>query len=1618
MSKKDISVHANNQMSSDVLRVRYRQELNSLSLEPESNQSFNRRSLAIWLFEWYDSKGRRLPYGKNEKRLNEIPEEELEFLHGILKELPGDFPMIRYSVLWSKWLLPNVKIDNSRKCFDYWLGIMKIMEERFSTVYVNDVDPLVKLVSDYLHSALPDEFELCYVGVKLLKKLVSMYIPPRKGFGIVTTRLLESFGSFYVKETFESAFVAQIKDEIAQLVQICVSDKHLPSFLSILKNEVLSVTGSPKQNLSTNHSFSLNYTFDFYKTLVGQGSRFDCFIPLIVKKIHEVERSVHRENQTSSIIGGDYLLFFLYLSLNLADQKEFHEKSKYVNECFNFFIEVNTFNIRESDDEFGNNFKLRIYELIFKKLQESISRATLNPVIWKTIENSIIIDPVKCLEFLSRIFLSGKADQLAIPKSGQLYYKNPIYGPLEIMLDFISGEDLSSNINDSILLNSESSASSSLAACISKYMLTFIKLHDLPLFFSSLSEVLLKNIKTKDLFKLEDIFLSTQVLQTIKDNIGVSILPSQTSDIFDSFLRFLNGNSSGSLLYESVSGSWIGVLMIAIPLSESSIPSLEHAARQIHQYIRNSDSNCSFTNNSKTIQITCTIGLIHLLRKLLSWNIEQNSEFIQMLNFHYDKILSQNYDGKCDQSYSHHPSLNVYNNLVYLITLITKLRDSGSLNRNDFNKVFVLYVLILDGCSSLVSNDPAWRIRVNRILTKFILQNISHLKSIEEYIKDYVESRNENEFPQFSSFMRSLYQEYIQTNYVPNSLFRSLVQIPYLTNLMIDMALEELDRLIETGRNKRRRLNSDQVSGEHDFFLYNDLQMIDFWNRRDLVTYFVNNRTEPILGDIFSKVSKLYLKLVLEFDYVSGSKRDKSSLLHSLKKAVEGIMRWINIESEIGTNDFIIRLSQAFFSSENGKKEPNSLAKLLALISKVETNTKLSQNLNLILRKLVKSASESEEESKKTGDLLLTQMESLDWWWWINITNNFEDILAENMSWVSQIQLCIDLCSENSFILTKEKIVGKVNIFQTLRDLKGKLKERKRMEMLYSAKICELYLEIDPEIQNWDLNTEETVGKFDETQENWSFPKIKSIIKILRRLLDGIRNVFEDSEKRKKLLNEGFILIDLSINYLKQVVQIINKTVSELKKNQENMKLCFGSLEKVYSDTFMLFLELIRINLEFGIYGTDQKDCYVLGFGDHYKTVSEWNRYVVKCILEGSSIRKEDYSHSSQIYRQMDIYEMVSRLVSGSVTSLLNYAINETMINVNFSREENLFVLLSHLDLFWGVIRNKGQIYRCLSPCLKGRLFSKIKSWGTSDKLEFSIEILISKLLDSIERRRSDIRNEYILCTFSFIRLSNIISILYSCCVGCYIEGVKENPRSSLNNSRIIHISNILLVISSRISSIGLVFRLDDLEEIMGKERMGEKTKELFYLALFECLTISPYIPLYTLLNPLWDQSNRKKNGNQSSRGHLDVWISQFHLIEEALKNLVNLGDQMSLHPVGLKLYTFHNKRISRLYPLVVSQITKNKVQRYSISLACDLINYINIINKRLENVEDDEDLREIINLNVQIIKNSCLNPILSVIDDHCKQSLFTMLKDEQRIIFKQINKKNSEFLSFSKLEG
>lgn len=1602
MSERDKGVHEKkNQMSSNVLKVRYKQELGSLRLEDDNDHNVDRRGLAIWLFEWYESRGRRLPYGMDEQRPNKISEEELDFLYRVLRELPVDFPMIRYSALWSKWLFPNISVRSSgREYYNTWLGIMKIMEERFPNVYVNDIDPLVGLVTDDLQSSSPPDFELCYVGLKLLGKLITMYIPPRKGFCIVTGGFLGVLRSFYTREDLYGTFAPEIKREITRLVQVSVNEKHLPSFLPILRSEVSSITGrSPKKTSYT------NYTFDLYKILVKKNSEFDCFLPLIIEKIHEIERSDQRESQTRSTIGGDYLLFFLYLSLNLEDSQSFFQHVKYVNECFAFFIRVNTFNIRESEDEFGNNFKLRIYELILRKLQECISERALDQNVWKIIESSILIDPIKCLELLPSLLPHhGKS---SVPKYARSTHKPSLYDPLNIMLDFISSEDLSPQ-EQSALVQSENSVSS-LETCLSKYILTFIKLHDLSLFFSNLSEVFSRlDNSSKNLHRYEHVFLSTEVLQTIRDSIGLSVLPGQASDIINSFLGFLKMNKSGSLLHECVAVSWTGILLITIPLSEPSIPALKKAVDQIHQYILDYDSEKAVSKGSKALQTTCTVGLIHLLRKLSSWHTELRDELSEMLNYHYNKVLAQDPEALRPEEDSSSLPSDIYDALVHLIVLITRLRDLGSLEIEDFVKIFMLYGRILNDSLELSQDDFLWRIRVNKILIRFILTNISYLEGTKKCLESYI--RDEEKFPNFSSFLKSLFELFLQTSNVPSPIFRSLVQTPYLPGLMVDMALEMVKNNTINDKRKKRKLSHNHGSRDLDSLVSHTFRILDFWNQKKVVMFFVNNRTKLLTQDkVFSKISRLYLTLVFELDSILSSEQEQYSLISSIEKAAEGIMTWIIIEEEVGASDFVQELSQVLFAQE-GVEEKRRLVRLLDLISRAEANSELSQNLNSVLISSVRSFSGSEKNPRKIGSLVIKQMDSLDWWWWIDVRKDFEDLLGKKKSWINQIQLCIDLSSEKSFKGIKKRILGKVDIFQILAGLEDKLREDKKTELLYLAKICELYLGIHPEIQDWDPGSG---SKDHETQESKSLLGANKAIKALGVVLDRVKRVLLDPKMTRKLLKECFILVDLVVKCLRQVVRVIDHTMSSLKKSQTHMELLFELLKEVYSGTFGLILELIRVNLEFGIYNTTVQDNHdKTEPGSNYKSISTWSRQFMKSVLEGSSMNKEDYKYSPHAYRQMEIYEMISSLVNSSVGSILNHVINQSIIQVKFARE-SLFVVLSHLDLFWGIIRNKGIIYRLLSYCLKGNLFSKISSWGASDKLEFVIEIMISKFIDFLENKESNMRREYILCTFSLIRLSNIISILYSCCVKCYIFEIKENERTSLSNSRIVTISNMLLVISSKLSGIGLGLRFDNLEVISKEENFDKNTRESFYQALFECLMVSPYIPLYTLINPIWDQSNRKKNKNQRSTGHLDVWISQFHLVEESLKNLLSLGEHISLHTMGLKLYAVHNKRISRLYPLIVSLITKDKVQRYSISLVCDLINHINILNKRLELVDDDDEVREAINLNIKVIKNSCLDPVLSVIDSHCKQSLFTMLKDEQRIIFKQIVKSNSETLSF-----
>ncbi|KAF7458225.1 hypothetical protein HWI79_1226 [Cryptosporidium felis] len=1585
-------------MNSDVLRVRYRRELSSLSLGEEVSRSSEKRDLAIWLFEWYDSKGRKLPYSQDEGRLDKVPIEELNFLKEVLEELPGDFPMIRFSTLWSNWLLPHVKMGLSKEYDLLWAGIMELIERKFPNVFLGDIDSFVNSVSYYLQLDPVSYVELCYTTIKLLRKLISMYVPPRKGFALISGRLIKPLEAYYSSKIHVNSVTSKVRREIEKLLQTTVSEKHLSSFVSILRVETLTLIDQKTPSLRQNPSS--NYTMELFKAIIGEEPQFDYFIFTIIKQIYETERLLSSDLSPSTSIGSEYLLFFLYLSINLRDQTQFLRKIQALNECFDFFIEKNTFNIRESTDEFGNNFKLRIYDIIFEKLHNSISLGYFNPDIWRLIENSILIDPIRSLEFLPDIFISQKGNfkKPIVLKLQDRATISPASGLTEIILSFISGKKLETGKYPALMESSLKSEESSLITCISKYILTFMKLHDLPLLFNTFSEILSSEIVPKDRVFYEEIFLNFQVLQVIKDNIGHSTLPGQISNILDSFFEFMKANISQNHLFEVVSSSWTGVLLVAIPLSEPSLSSIENILIQIHSYVRE-----NARNYPKSTHLTTTLGMIHTVRKLISWNIEKKGELLEILNFHFSRIIDDlNVEHQEDGESSQFSKINSC--LIHLIIHVTKIRDSMKISKEDFAKTFHIYNDIISLITP-VPNLTLDKYSVDKILIIFIITNLSSLQEARDFFN------MEDLYWTHDSFLRSFLKLFIFQNSISKSLLNSILQVPNLPLLLFKLTLEsitptETSKDLKRSSIKKRKLDSKSII-LRQIPMFHLAEILDFWGKKEIIVFFVN--VSDILDENPSKlISKFYFNLLFNSDNLLSP--DRNNL--PVEKIVEGVTNWIHTEDKAGTSDFLGEFSAILFRiNEEGTKD--NISHFLTLISDLRDNPKLLQKLSYIFKRVIKFASMDERKLQEINKEVVYHMKSLNWWWWRDVDDKFEEILSLNMSWISQIQFCIDL----SLDLDLPSLKGDMNIIVMLGNLKKRFRKRKKTEVLFFKSLCELYLKVNPNIQDWNFSVDsKKIAKFCgkdsgiEKVTNEILYKLNILSKIQKSILEEIREVFIDPEKSESLLNENFSLLDLVISYLKRVIETMNSFISEGKKKKGVIEDNFTEIEKVYLGIFEVIFKVLQINLKFGIFVF--RDSSVSGSCDLI-TLTEWNRYFSKCVLEGNTMRKEDYRHSPSIYRHMDIHEALSILVNGSITSLLNKVFHGIVTSVNFTSED-LFLILTYLDLSWGIFKNKGYIYKSLSPCLRGRPYSKVLNWGSSDKLEFNIELLVSKLMSGVEKKFSDFKDEYIVCTFSFIRLSNIISILYSCCMKSYIlEGKGEGSGGAFSTCRIVSMSNLLLTIAGRLSNFGSRVRFERLETLAGTLNLDKKTRESLYLSLFECLTIPPYILLYTLLNPLWDQSSRKKNKGKEKTGHIDVWIAQFHLIEEALKNLINLGDQISLCPMGLKAYTVHNKRISRIFPLVVSQITKNKVKRYSISIAGDLINYINLLNKRLEGTELNEEARDIINMNIQIIKGSCLSPILSVIDGHCKQALFTLLKDEQRIIFKQIVRKSSESLSF-----
>ncbi|KAH7648336.1 hypothetical protein FG379_000260 [Cryptosporidium bovis] len=1749
-------------MSSNLLKIKCRRELGSLLSDFDIfDEGSGKTNISIWLFEWYILKGKKLPF-ENESKSDEIPFEELKFLYTILLNLPDDFPMIRYSQLWSKWLFPNLKLGFSHEKTEIWIKIIKLMEKRFPEVFVNDFDLYVGFLCDYLSSDCILKEKLLISMLCLLNKLLTIYIQPKKGFNIVINSLFDPLWTNYKLETEELEKLGRkidlnthklkirLIDEIYKIIQTVVSEIHIPFIELALSNNVSNLIKAESQR-----KHNLNYTNDLIQLLIGEKSKYSNFIPIIIKKMHDINYKKNKENDLKVIpndgtnkVSSEYLLFYLFLHVNLKNNDKFESNIEYVNECFDFFIKKNTFNIRESTKIFDIDFniKLKIYENIFEKLHDCILQKKTFSHIWKCYEYCILIDPVKSLNILSDVFLTfgvikNKLNCSSLKKRKLAEYKcekgiNHMNGLEMMMLDLISinnekgisGSQLSfsTELNgkefldygDNILLKGEdylfikkNAIILSITNCFSAFLLTFTKLHDLPLFFSELSKIFLN--QTLDLDICDMILLDQNILKVIT-NISNSILPGKAITIIESFFAFVKENKNKSLLHEHISTSWFGILLISIPICESSLNDFENTVEEIHEYVNKYDSNSGLLLNFRDnlLHITLNCGIINLIRKIISWNMNERKDLIEKMEYYYSKIENFKLTNEVYNTYLENSSVRLfYLKLVHFIFYLTRLRDSGVHKMDEILLIFDYYEELM----SIISNFE-FKFIIERILARFVSLNISNYKEIGNYLKSeyyYLEDSFGEKNNGFRLYLNSLLNIYVYNRidcgnnryYIP---IESIVKVPYLFLLLFKEintklhfnntdALCELTskdsskkRKIEPNKNIFNENNSKKTNlieyfNDNQFNLLSNL--LDFLNNKEIIMYLVNNKylyqdtCDKLNSEVeinqnscftFGIIYRFYYNLLFKF------KCENINDLSIVGKATFGILSWLKIEKEANVNDLIRMLMNNIFEINvkyfNNSIQKSELNKYLSLLIKLEYKDKnlFDKLITIFNETALYLINEMDENviSEKFFNGILNEMNDLDWFWWLRLNNkqvdNNEEIkniqiinYMKDDLWIIKVQFLIELfkCFKEKDNVNKleikkleKKIINKKNTIKStvsglimLKQLKIDKNECEISLIYYIIKTCELYIAINNDIMEWDITLDnheinKQVIEKNIEYENEMLDRIEKILIIIKEILTMSEQIFNNKTLvDTKNMNKGNLLLDFSITLIKSVIlKAFNSLMCKCKENQELLNIIYFKLKKIYVDIFYVHYRIIRLNIKYGIFTVNNNK------------INEWVRYFIKCILEGSNMVNDYFKDTTCVYRHMKFYDNISELINNSpATGFLTEVFQEMNMNLDNTNINNdiFWEITSLIDFVWSIVKNKGYIYKSLSPCFKNSKNLYYEKWGVSDNLYFNLEILLLKLVDKFEiflneselmSKKDKIKVNYILFTFSLIKLSNIVSILYSCCVSCYISKSNKNDSNnngkiSLINNKITSLANLILTLSSKLSLFGINVISKGEWQFIFKE-LSDNDKELYCLSIFESLTISPYLPLYSLFNPLWDQSNKKKNNN--NKGHIDVWISQFHLIQESLKHLISLGDNLiSFHDehilsYGIYSYIQHFKRISRLYPLIVTQITKNKVQRYSISIVCDLINYINTLNKRIQKYDSylsnysnsgnftignkennilNQDIRNAIDISIQIIKNSCLYHILGIIDDHCKQSLFVMLRDEQRIIFKQIIKKN-----------
>ncbi|EEA06828.1 uncharacterized protein CMU_015040 [Cryptosporidium muris RN66] len=1618
-------------MCSDILKIECRRDLTLLISPEKAIKDAEDGRLAIWLYEWYESKGRKVPLDKGVKYShNEIPLEELEFLRFILGNLPDDYIMPQYFAnLWYGYIFPNIKLDTSEEYLNTWIHIMRVMGKKYVKLFSQDTEGFINLTCQVIESQRNNRYNLVLVMIQICYRILSRFLQPRNSFNLIVKYLWKPLSTLFV-ERWSTQDNEILKKRILDIFRLTLSENHINHFLIILKNQAIG------RRVDTKLESTKNYTFELYQCLFdNKGSSYHLIFHFM-KWIHETRchNYFKMENKTSNNgpnNSPEYLLFHLFISEVISNDNVFLRNTEYICQCFDFLVSNNIFIIRKGIDN-NENIQYHTYQSLCKTLDYLVSKSLTNKYIWKCIELCIIVDPVECLPFLRSILATDDVYKLEASIEDDI---------LEIVMSLITGskfDNTSNQINYSVDI------------CIARYIETFTNLRDFTTLLKEIAHILLSNEQTltkdgSNLYIKRKLFLKKSCLESVIRDISLSSLPAQIPTILNDFLDTLMGMSikefedeqymEDKILNLTILSIWLGILLININFNEALTVPIMEVVLKINN-VKNKNVISSEKKSSLDIigDIVLTLGIIHICRKLLSWQVDEEPEIQQIIYKNLNILYNYRYGFN-----------NKSSTCLDVLTLISLVNCS---TLQEFNKYFDVKNLIncIFRYYKKLANDEKLALNYENskfILSQYILGGFSIINTINPLIiSDMLNSSSSK----VSVFLMSTLEYIIFTQDSDNT--KTYMEIPSLAlpllritlelckNILVNIIYKVNKETLKEVVKKKRRISP--INRDKDILRL--CLLLKFWNKKESIQFFVSSSW--YLGNDIDKMAHIAFQLYWIFlnrvfwDLELNSE-EKYGNFEWLNLIIHGVYSWIDDNTEI-SKKFTYYLQERLFNT-NIEENNKLLLKYLQIIATNDEYFKFGTKKIMINILRLVICHELDEDDKIIHKLsyLLKHLNYLGWWWWVE-QNGFFTIKCydlENSNWYCQIYLCIEIfqvghigpqvfmenlknqVSKSSIINNQSPLLYSLEVLQNTLFNIAKLGSNSLFQsnicIEHNLMLCKLFILLNPNILILDLednggsNFEEC--KISSINNNilTKLKRAKSIIIITLDILHLIDNIllqaFVQGDLRKKLLmalDTFILLLSIIVEIPSQVVKLTkqqNKSENNTKETNCDLSTTFyNQAQEIFINVLNAGFVICKVNLRFGIFDNSEIEA---------DKIIQWIKYISHCILEGSSINDTHFEDSVEFNRQMMLYDIFYKLTRNAPAKftldglnchylsgvLWDYRTTVKTLQHNAVNNCNFFwEYLTGIDIFWNIFRHKSQVYRWLSPCLKDNIYVKLGNGGPSHRLYFYINAISWKIISILS-----ILNLFPPLTVPFIivRISNIVSVLYASSIKCHIMDKEHN---SYTIAQVLPASHLVLSTSINVSR-----ALNNLNYGEDAPKILSDISPYSWYCLFDCISISAYLPLYNLLNPLWDQSSRKYNFGKRVTSHIDVWISQFHLIEESLKSLLLLGDTINKTKHGDRPYEQHIKRISRLYPLIASQYTKNKVQRYSTSLIVDLIDYLHALEKKDVTDKLSGDYQLISN----IIRKSCIQPILEIIDDHTKQSLYSILKEEQRSTFKYISR-------------